>query len=344
MTVFTNRESKSLAGSWALAFDQDGQGVKSGWGGPQYPTDIAKTITVPGIWNIPYPGTDGTGFYQTRFTLPENWQDKNIELVFGGVSYLTTVWINGKYVGSHEGAYTPFRFDITDCLDSSHENILVVRVSSLSKAREVDGIRLKEAPVAKQAWFFPFGGIWGTIHLEALSKLACHSVKLTPDIHHQQVQVDLILQNSLPIAHKANLRLTIRTNSNDQIVEQSSQVNIPPGASLFSYQIPIPSPQLWTCQDPTLYRLKSEVFDPLSNELDVYETSFGMREFTIRDGQFFLNGEPIYIRGILLQPDYPISLVTPPDNEMMEREIRLAKEAGFNLIRIHLRPAGKSVV
>ncbi|NIV34870.1 MAG: hypothetical protein GWN58_37070, partial [Anaerolineae bacterium] len=63
-----------------------------------------------------------------------------------------------------------------------------------------------------------------------------------------------------------------------------------------------------------------------------------MREFTVRSGQFFLNGAPIFVRGVLLQPNYPITVVTPPTREMMVREITLAKEGGFNLIRAHIRP------
>jgi hypothetical protein len=344
MTVYTNRETLDLAGSWALVFDQDNQGVKLGWCGPHYPNDLAETVPVPEIWNITYPGTDGVGFYKTHFTLPSTWQSKGVELVFEGVSYLTAVWINGKFVGSHEGAYTPFRINITECLHGSEENYLVVRVSSLSKSKAVDGIHLSEAPAAKQSWYFPFGGIWGNVHIESLPILACHSVRLTPDLQQQQVHVEVNLQNTLPFARQADLKLTIKNDSNDQVAELFSQVNIPPGTSRFSYHISIPSPQLWTCQNPSLYLLKTEVFDPLSKELDVQETSFGMREFTMREGQFFLNGEPIYIRGVLLQPDYPISVVTPPDHEMMERELRLVKEAGFNLIRIHLRPAAPGLL
>ena len=64
-----------------------------------------------------------------------------------------------------------------------------------------------------------------------------------------------------------------------------------------------------------------------------------MRDFTVHAGQFFLNGQPIYIRGVLLQPNFPITLVTHPNREMMVRELTLAKEAGFNLIRTHLLPA-----
>jgi hypothetical protein len=68
-------------------------------------------------------------------------------------------------------------------------------------------------------------------------------------------------------------------------------------------------------------------------------TTFGMRDFAVRDGQFFLNDEPVYLRGVLLQPNYPVGLIAPPTREMMVREITLMKDAGFNMIRAHLRPA-----
>jgi beta-galactosidase len=73
--------------------------------------------------------------------------------------------------------------------------------------------------------------------------------------------------------------------------------------------------------------------------IDRRVTSFGMRDFAVCDGQFFLNDEPVYLRGVLLQPNYPVGLVAPPTREMMEREITLMKDAGFNMIRAHLRPA-----
>jgi beta-galactosidase len=344
MAIFTNRETVNLAGSWAFIFDHEDIGVKSSWSGSQFPVDRAEKISVPGIWNTTHPGIDSTAFYQTHFTVPANWQGKTIELVFEGVSYITSVWVNGKYVGSHEGAYTPFRFDVTDQLRSSGKNTLAVRVSSLSKTRAVDGLKLKEAPVAKQAWYFPFGGIWGNVHLEALPKLACQSVRITPDLHQELVHVDLMLQNTLPVTHQANVKLSVKDPANQQVAVQTTLVSIPPGASLYTFQVPLPYPHLWSCQDPALYHLTTEVIDPLSQQLDVHETCFGMREFTTRDGQFYLNGDLIYLRGILLQPDYPISVVMPPDKTMIEREMRLVKEGGFNLLRVHLRPAAPGLL
>ena len=333
-----------LAGSWELVFDPAGQGVKAGWIGSQYPSDAAESVTVPEIWNIRHPGVDGTGFYQKQFTLPPSWQDRRVELVFEGVSYLTSVWVNGEYVGSHEGAYTPFRFDITSCLHPLEENQLVVRVSSLSKTRAVDGILLHEAPAAKQSWYYTFGGIWGDIYLEILPRLSCNSVRATPDLPKQQVRIDLWLKNTLPEARPAKLNLTINSKSKGRIAEQPFQISIPPGTSRFTFHLPIPSPQKWTCQDPALYQLRIEVFDIISTTVDIQETRFGMRDFTMREGQYFLNGEPLYIRGVLLQPDYPISLVTPQNRATLEQEIRLVKEAGFNLLRVHLRPAAPGLL
>ena len=112
----------------------------------------------------------------------------------------------------------------------------------------------------------------------------------------------------------------------------------PPGQARFTYCIRLPQPVPWSCEHPYLYTLHVVLAEG-DEERDALETRFGMRDFTVDGGQFYLNGAPIYVRGLLLQPNYPITLIAPPDREMMVRELRLAKEAGFNLIRAHIRPA-----
>ena len=339
MAISSNREKICLDGVWSFVFDQAGEGVNLGWNGSRYPKNQAESITVPGIWNLTYPGVDGIVFYKTQFNLPTNWQDKNVELVFEGISYLAAVWVNGEFAGSHEGAFSPFRFDITSHVRWNESNQLVVRAASLSKDRAVDGIILKHAPAAKQAWTYTCGGIWGEVHLEALPKLAIRTIKVTPDLPGQKIILDLQIQNTSPVSQQAELRLIVTTKAEQVVAEQPNQAYLPPGISQLHYSIPIPSPQRWTCKDPVLYRLRCEVGDPSSGSDDVQETRFGMREFTVKDGQFFLNGEPLFLRGTLLQPDYPVTLIPPPSKEMIERDVRLVKEAGFNLLRIHLRPA-----
>ena len=119
--------------------------------------------------------------------------------------------------------------------------------------------------------------------------------------------------------------------------EQSYRAAALPGATHFLYTLSLPRPLAWSCEQPNLYRLEAQVIDEEGLE-DLETTRFGMRDFTVRAGQFFLNGLPVYIRGVLLQPNFPITLVTHPNRDMMVREITLAKEAGFNLIRTHLQP------
>src|SRR5207244_3652003 len=114
-----------------------------------------------------------------------------------------------------------------------------------------------------------------------------------------------------------------------------SAISAPTGRGRFAYPIHLPRPSAWTCEAPQLYQLRARL---QSDEADSAVIHFGMRDFSVRDGQFFLNGEPIYLRGVLLQPNYPVQLVIPPEAAMMEQEIRLAKDAGFNLIRVHIRP------
>ena len=93
-----------------------------------------------------YPDAEGVGFYRKTFTVPSEWRDRVLRLHFGGASYRAEAWLNGVYVGSHEGAYTPFSFDVTSAIRAGAENQLVVRVAALSKTRDVDGMALAQSP------------------------------------------------------------------------------------------------------------------------------------------------------------------------------------------------------
>src|SRR5581483_7510968 len=104
------------------------------------------------------------------------------------------------------------------------------------------------------------------------------------------------------------------------------------------FRFALPHPRAWSCETPNLYTARISIQRD-GQAMDAGETRFGMRDFTIHNGEFNLNGEPLLLRGVLLQPNYPVNLIVPPDPEMMPREITLVKQAGFNLIRTHLRPS-----
>jgi beta-mannosidase len=69
-------------------------------------------------------------WYRKRFTLPAEQAGQSVRLVFEGVDYFTSVWLNGEKLGEHEGAYTSFSFNITSNARPGKENVLAVKVTS----------------------------------------------------------------------------------------------------------------------------------------------------------------------------------------------------------------------
>jgi beta-galactosidase len=332
------RHRIDLAGTWQLAFDPAGQGIADGWASGAWPRDRAEIVQVPAVWERTHPDAEGVGFYRRIFTIPSHWPQRVLDLRFGGASYRTDVWLNDDFLGSHEGAYTPFWFDATAAARIGAENELVVRVAGLSRKNDVDGQPLQQAPASKQSWYYIESGLWGNVTLEAVPLLSCHDVLVRPNLRQEAASVEIAIRNAHPGARTVELSLDVRSPAEDAACDRRERVTIPPGVTRLTYRLDLPRPQRWSCESPRLYRLVSELGEG-GEIIDRRVTSFGMRDFAVCDGQFFLNDEPVYLRGVLLQPNYPVGLVAPPTREMMEREITLMKDAGFNMIRAHLRPA-----
>ncbi len=329
------REQLDLAGRWQLAFDPRNEGVRQGW--PTHWPAGAEQVQVPALWNVTHPDYEGVAFYRRTFTTPADWSGKALRLHFGGVSYRADVWLNGRYLGSHEGAYTPFCLDVTPVARIGDENELVVRVASLAKGREVDGLLLPQCPASKQSWYYTHGGLWGEVRVEALAPVFCRDVAVTPDLVRECALAEVWVENSTPECRPMEVRLEVTAPGGAVAAEVRSAITLQPGVACLTYRIPLPRPLPWDLRNPNLYRLVAELAAD-GGLVDRFSTRFGMREFTVENGRFLLNGEPVFLQGVLLQPDYPITSIVPPAREMMVREITLAKEAGFNLIRAHIRP------
>ena len=332
------RARLNLAGSWHLAFDSERIGLQAGWVSGRWPDAVSDVVQVPSIWNVTHPTIEGVGFYRKRFNLPADWAGQVLRLHFGGASYAVTVWLNGCFVGSHEGAYDPFVFDVTSPCRFGLDNELVVRVAGVARTGTVDGHLLQQVPASKQSWYYTYSGLWGDVYLEAVPAISCHSLVIEPDLRREMIMVTIGIANSHAEVCAVHLGLQITGPDGGIVYAADSDISAPAGHAQFAYHIHVPRPCRWTCEEPNLYQLHVRVDGP-ADETDSAMTHFGMRDFSVHAGQFFLNGEPIYLRGVLLQPNYPVQLVRPPTPAMLQQEIRLVKDAGFNLIRAHIRPA-----
>ena len=112
---------KEETGKDAEAFLREAAEEKSGW----------KTIAVPNNWYLTEIGDYfGTIWFRTEFNTPKKESSEHVWLRFGAVDYIADVWLNGKYLGNHEGIFNPFEFDITRYLKKDGKNILLVRDSA----------------------------------------------------------------------------------------------------------------------------------------------------------------------------------------------------------------------
>ena len=109
----STRIELDLSGTWQIAFDPEDAGDRHGWTNGHWPEARSESIQVPTIWNIAFPDAEGIGFYRKVFDLPADWDGKAVQLHFDGVSYRAEVWLNGRFVGAHLGAYTPLSLDVT---------------------------------------------------------------------------------------------------------------------------------------------------------------------------------------------------------------------------------------
>ena len=332
------RKKIDLGGSWEIAFDPQNEGLHLGWSNGGWPAQRSHPIQVPAIWNIEYPQSEGVAFYRTTFTVPDSWIGRPVLLHFDGVIYRCEAWIDGRFVGSHEGGYTPFWFEITPYIHYGDQCELIVRVAALSKEKAIDGMLLHQTPLSKQSWYYAYGGIWGQVFLESLPAISCQSLTVDPDLRREKSQLEISIHNRQVQCRQVSVQIKVIDPRGVLVFEQDGTVPAPPGVSHFTYTLHLPRPLAWNCEQPNLYCVET-LLRSEDGEEDHQTATFGMRDFTVRNGQFFLNGEPIFIRGVLLQPNFPVNLITHPDREMMVREINLAKEAGFNLIRTHIQPA-----
>lgn len=258
-------------------------------------------------------------WYRRTFTLPEGFDAGRVLLHFGAVDQDCDVWVDGSPVGSHSGGTLPFHLDVTEALvRRQHE--LVVRVRDVTDTSHRS--RGKQSLDPGGIWYTPSSGIWQTVWLEPVPEVHVRDVVLTPLIDEDAVEVTV----EASAAATARVRVTA---DGVELADVELACGVPA-------RIPLPSPRRWSPEDPFLHDVEVSVGD------DRVRSYFGMRSVGIgKDARgrtrLLLNGEPYLHRGLLDQGYWPDGLLTAPSDEAMVRDIRLAKELGFNVLRKHVK-------
>lgn len=307
-----------LNGDWLLVLDPEDVGKSRRWfTGEGLPDGIS--VRVPAVWDLWVPDYDGVGWYFREFDLNSAWEGRLVAVAFEAADYYAEVWLNGERLGDHEGGYTPFELDATRAITPGR-NLLAVRIVDPHGAEGFGQFLPKEIPCAKEEGYFSFAGLWGDVSL--IGRPAAHitDVFVQPDIRRKRLVVHITA-----------------SVAGDVLVGIEGTGHETRGA-VGRLALDFPDHELWSPDHPKLYVLRCELWNDgvLADRIAV---RFGMREFTVKDNRFCLNGRPFYVKGVLHQPDYPRSLAAPETPELARRELLWAKEAGFNLIRLHIKTA-----
>ena len=263
--------------------------------------------------------------YERKFMVPAEFEKERILLHFGAVDQIAEVYVNDTLVGTHEGGYLPFSFDITNAVKNG-ENLLVVKaVDTLSK----------DYPYGKQTkkrggmWYTPVSGIWQTVWIENVPETYIEDIRLTPDLKG----VDIEVKQSGNVSG-FTVRLTLE---NGQTIKKHfegcrgrldlTSIVLKDGSGY--------APVLWTPENPHLYDLRIET------KTDAVDTYFALRTINIEEingkKRVCLNGKPVFWHGVLDQGYYSDGIYLPAKASEYTKDILRMKELGVNLLRKHIK-------
>ncbi|NEE03827.1 glycoside hydrolase family 2 protein [Phytoactinopolyspora halotolerans] len=330
---------QDLSGAWGFATDEKDAGRSSGW--HHDPTPFTRTITVP------YPPESELSGVHDRDCPAVVWYrrdvrlnrapgpDERLLLHFGAVDYQAHVWFNGVHVGEHEGGHTPFTLDVTDAVVVGEEQVVVVRAEDeRDDATQPRGKQdWRDEPHA--VWYHRTTGIWQPVWAEVVPALHVRRLHWMPDVPAAAVTLEVELsrrpETAVDVHVVLNLGDEVLTDQTFRATQRDSRWTISVPAARHQLE---QARLLWSPETPTLLDARVELLDG-GCRVDAVSSYVGMRSVGIKDGRFLLNGQPRFLRMVLAQNYWPDSHLAAPSADALRRDVELAKELGFDGVRIH---------
>jgi beta-galactosidase/beta-glucuronidase len=336
-----------LDGTWSFRHDDADTGLDAQWytGLPE-----AQEITVPFppesvASGIGEPGFHPVVWYARTITADDlvaagaSERAPVVLLHFGAVDYRARGWIDGRFVGEHEGGHTPFTFDVTALVADGADHVLVVRAED--DPHDLTQPRGKQDwhEDAHAIWYRRTTGIWQTVWLEAVPATGIAHIQWLPA---GPAGVDLTVRLRGRPAAGTRLRVALRFDERDEDLG-TTDVDVPAGAT--SLHVPVPVRRQrngqaedelsWSPEHPRLIDATVSVHDAAGGVVDAVASYLGIRTVGVARGAFLLNGRPYDVRSVLNQGYWPDSHLAAPSRAALRREVELIKELGFTACRIH---------
>jgi len=328
----TGRETESLNGGWNFAPDLYDTCRRNHWyrderfdaAGKELPLDYDwegwEKIAVPSSWNLTKPELlyfEGSGVYTRAFRYISQTKGERLLLVFEGAAYRTSVFLNGKIIGTHDGASTPFNADISGAVKTDNR-IVVVTDARRSPLR---------IPTDNTDWF-NYGGIYRDVYLVRLPPVFIKDwfVRLAPDGNFSTILADIEIADAAGVNTGSNINGAALLEIPGLSVKQEIAVKDGKGTAAISAR-----PELWSPENPQLYEV-SLSFNA-GGFTDTVTDRIGFREIKTGGQGIFLNGKKIFLRGVCVHEDH-FALGKTTTEEIIRKTIRDLKEMNGSYLRL----------
>jgi beta-mannosidase len=351
------RSEISLNGDWKFATDPNETGelapeeavpvrrYETSYMNPEIDDSNWKSVAVPAHWQTQGFMYNGTAWYRHSFECHESLEKSAAVLHFKGVDYFCDAWINGYYLGSHAGYFSPFSFDVTKRLRQGRNSIVAKVVSPndtnliILKKREKGLIK-----GALQDWdannldINP-GGIWADVRLDILPLQYVNRVHVSSFLKDSYRKADLAVSIEVVNTEKQlrNCECVIEVRpkkAGGEVSVFNNLVHLAPGINRFTTVCSLCNPLLWWSWDTgkqDMYIVKVALRGE-NGSFDEKSVTTGVREIRRTNGwETYLNGRRIFLKGSSYLSDQLLSTMNP---DRYKKDIGLARDANMNTLRL----------
>ncbi len=259
------------------------------------------------------------GSYLREFTVPANWDGRDVYIRFNGAGPGYYLWINGQWVGYSEDSYLPSEFNITKYLKAG-TNLVAVQI-----------YRFTSGSFLECQDYWRFSGISRDVFLWSAPKTQIRDYFFKTDLDNNYVNANVSLDVELTGATLASGELTAKIMDNGTVIAEKTVTN--PVIGKFTIDIDnVINPKKWSAEIPNLYDLVLTLKNG-SNVVDIRGGKVGFREVGIRsDGALLINGKRMVFHGVNRHDHDQINGRTVSNDEL-ELDIKMMKRLNINAVR-----------
>ncbi|HWT25583.1 MAG TPA: glycoside hydrolase family 2 TIM barrel-domain containing protein [Solirubrobacteraceae bacterium] len=326
-----------LDGEWLFRLDPQDTGLAEG-----LPASTSRDgwapATVPSAWNAgddsPASNAGGVGWYRKDFELPDARRALRWIVRFESVNYRTTVWLNGREIGSNTGAYLPFELVLAGVRPRG-TNRLVVRVDSRLQITDFPPYGQTATGIPAGGWW-NYGGIIREVYLRRVDTVDFADVLVRPTLRCPTCDARVEMSAAVRNATRRRREVTVSGRFGTIPVELGTQTVAAGATATFARRFVVRNPRLWSPARPNLYDVSLSARAG-EREAAGYALHSGIRSITVTGGRLRLNGRPVNFRGVGFHEDDK-ALGFAIDNAVRDRLVAESEAIGATLMRTHYPP------